>query len=263
MKQSNVFTKRFYRLIAIIIFAVAAGSGMISLADNGNPALEPIYQTGRSWIWIFSDPDDEFIEDSWAYYFKERVVGDSIMPDGRIVKVIERGDEITYLAYENEEGVFIKKLETNEFPYEEPNFIKRMTFNVEVGDKYPWSTVTAIENLTFLNHTRKTVFFSVSSDEQSVCWIEGIGCPTFFHIIEPMPIVLPTGGWSLRLYECWQDDELIYSEAAFKEATSMKEIVDGQEADNSHVYDLFGRKIADPQPGTVYIRNGKKFVQSR
>ena len=261
MKQSNAFKDRLKRLIAIIILVITASSGIVAFADNGNIGLEPIYQTGRSWIWIFSDPDDEFIEDSWAYYFKERVVGDSIMPDGRIVKVIERDDGIKYLAYENEEGVFMKNLETNEFPYEEPDFIKRMTFNVEVGDRYPWSTVTAIENLTFLNHTRKTVFFSASSDGQSVCWIEGIGCPTFFPLIEPMPIVLPTGGWTLRLYECWQDDELIYSEAAFKEATSMKEIVDGHEADVCHVYDLFGRKIADPQPGTVYISNGRKFIQ--
>ncbi|MDE6230148.1 MAG: hypothetical protein K2M37_00835 [Muribaculaceae bacterium] len=260
MKQSTVFTERVKRLIAIIVFAVAAGSGMVALADNGNTGLEPIYQTGRKWIWVIRD---ECCDNHSEVHYIDKVVGDSIMPDGRIVKVIERDDGITYLAYENEEGVFIKNLETNEFPYEEPAFIKRMTFNVEVGDRYPWSTVTAIENLTFLNHTRKTVFFSASSDEQSVCWIEGIGCPTFFPLIEPMPIVLPTGGWSLRLYECWQDDELIYSEAAFKEATSMKEIVDGQEADNSHVYDLFGRKIADPQPGTVYIRNGRKFVQSR
>ena len=33
------------------------------------------------------------------------------------------------------------------------------------------------------------------------------------------------------------------------------------EAEHPVVYDLFGRAIADPQPGTVYIRNGRKFVQ--
>ena len=35
----------------------------------------------------------------------------------------------------------------------------------------------------------------------------------------------------------------------------------GIEAEHPVVYDLFGREIADPQPGTVYIRNGRKFVQ--
>ncbi|MDE6231381.1 MAG: hypothetical protein K2M37_07155 [Muribaculaceae bacterium] len=35
----------------------------------------------------------------------------------------------------------------------------------------------------------------------------------------------------------------------------------GIEAEHPVIYDLFGREIADPQPGTVYIRNGRKFVQ--
>ena len=35
------------------------------------------------------------------------------------------------------------------------------------------------------------------------------------------------------------------------------------ESDQCKLFDLFGREIADPQPGTVYIRNGKKFVTTR
>ena len=34
------------------------------------------------------------------------------------------------------------------------------------------------------------------------------------------------------------------------------------EAGNGKIYDLMGREIRDPQPGTVYIRNGKKYVRS-
>ena len=35
-----------------------------------------------------------------------------------------------------------------------------------------------------------------------------------------------------------------------------------EEAGDGKIYDLMGREIHDPQPGTVYIRNGKKYVMS-
>ena len=35
---------------------------------------------------------------------------------------------------------------------------------------------------------------------------------------------------------------------------------DDQENKFEKTYDLFGREVSDPQPGTVYIRGGKKFV---
>ena len=35
-----------------------------------------------------------------------------------------------------------------------------------------------------------------------------------------------------------------------------------EEAGDGKIYDLMGREIRDPQPGTVYICNGKKYVRS-
>lgn len=33
--------------------------------------------------------------------------------------------------------------------------------------------------------------------------------------------------------------------------------------DNTEIFDLMGRKIANPQPGTLYIRGGRKFIQPK
>lgn len=30
--------------------------------------------------------------------------------------------------------------------------------------------------------------------------------------------------------------------------------------DDNAIYDLLGRRVTNPLPGTIYIRNGKKFV---
>ena len=260
MKHLKTFTGTLKRILMVLMLAVTAGSEMISFADKGNTGLEPIHQTGRKWIWVLTDV---CCDNHSEVYFIDKVVGDSIMPDGRIVKVIERNDKISYLAYENEEGVFIKREPDSEFPeYDDPTFLKQMAFNVEVGDSYFPGRVSAIENLTFLNHTRKTVFFGSKKADFPNCWIEGIGSPVFLYM-NFVPIVLPTGGWTLRLDECWQDDELIYSMEAFNVANSMKELADVLQTNDGPVYDLFGREIADPQPGTVYIRNGRKFVTTR
>ena len=32
---------------------------------------------------------------------------------------------------------------------------------------------------------------------------------------------------------------------------------------NSQCYDLFGRRVTVPQPSTIYIRNGKKYIRSK
>ncbi|MDE6231047.1 MAG: hypothetical protein K2M37_05460 [Muribaculaceae bacterium] len=260
MKQLKTFTGTLKRILVVLMLAVTAGVWNFSFADNGSAGMEPIYQTGRKWIWKVADP----VVDCGVHYYVEKVVGDSIMPDGRVVKIIEEGEApnnvIVYLAYETDEGVFMKYEPNPEFPdYKEENFIKRIAFDVEVGEKYPPGTVSAIENITFLNHTRKVVFFNSDYWGLCVCWIEGIGSPTLDYLVY-VPMVLPVGHIP-TLYECWQDDELIYSVEAFNVANSIREMKDATQTANGHVYDLFGREISDPQPGTVYIRNGRKFVQ--
>ncbi|MBD5172664.1 MAG: hypothetical protein HDT02_05545, partial [Bacteroidales bacterium] len=233
MKQSNAFTDRFKRLIAIIVFAVIAGSGMVALADNGNTGLEPILQTGRKWAfesWVPGDPDFY----PYARRYTMEVAGDSIMSDGRIVKVITYDGKVNAIGYENEEGVFVK-----EEPIDgvEQEFLKIITFNANIGDYFLPGPVSRIENVTFLNHTRKVVFFDFTRYDYPVYWIEGIGSPTCRYMQLGRHPVPP--GEHLRVTECWQDDELIYSMEAFNVANSMKELADVLQTNDGPVYDLF------------------------
>ncbi|MDE6231382.1 MAG: hypothetical protein K2M37_07160 [Muribaculaceae bacterium] len=257
MKLLNTFSGTLKRILMIIMLAISAGSWNFSFADNGDHKWDPILQTGRKWIykhWIRGMPDSY----PFTTYTTVEITGDSIMPDGRMVKVAICNDKVLAVGYENKEGIFMKPEPIEGEPQE---FRKVISFEVNVGDKFYTGEVISIENVTFLNHTRKVIFFNFNNN----CWIEGIGSPTEVFMEPGMGPVL-TGEMTIleeisTLIECWQDDELIYTMEAFNAANSMKELTDVSQTNEGPVYDLFGREIADPQPGSVYIRNGRKFVQ--
>ena len=54
-------------------------------------------------------------------------------------------------------------------------------------------------------------------------------------------------------------DEMVDGIQAIEEEQEAR----SKEQENSPVYDLFGRKVTDMKPGTIYIRNGKKFMFSK
>ena len=257
MKKKNNLSN-IIKLTLIVTFLYGGSGRMLNIfADNGNTGLEPILQTGRKWAietWVPGEPDYE----PYAVHSTIEVTGDSIMPDGRMVKVIGSIYGVTAVGYENDEGVFVKGKPIDGV---EQEFKEIITFNVNVGENLLPGPVSRIENVTFLNHTRKVVFFDYTRYDYPVYWIEGIGSPACQYM-ESSRYPQPPGVHK-RITECWQEDELIYSMEAFNVANSIRETKDATQIAKAHVYDLFGREIADPQPGTVYIRNGRKFVTTR
>ncbi len=93
-------------------------------------------------------------------------------------------------------------------------------------------------------------------------------CAGFF--IAPMSACDPdySGGFGRRgmpeLYSVEEPDGtvLILDEEHYNEVTGAgieNTVVDSKQS-NDNIYDLHGRMVANPQPGSLYIRNGKKFV---
>ncbi|MDE6297103.1 MAG: hypothetical protein K2L89_04580, partial [Muribaculaceae bacterium] len=64
---------------------------------------------------------------------------------------------------------------------------------------------------------------------------------------------------STSLESCYLNNELIYSYGEFKKTSEVKELSDAPN-NISKTYDLYGREVKTILPGSVYIRNGKKFV---
>ena len=42
--------------------------------------------------------------------------------------------------------------------------------------------------------------------------------------------------------------------------SQVKELTRAVSGSDAKLYDLMGRSVSNPQPGTIYIRDGKKFV---
>ena len=56
-----------------------------------------------------------------------------------------------------------------------------------------------------------------------------------------------------------QDD---FRSPSYSENSGVSDIEYESQVDD-RIYDLYGRPVAKPQPGTIYIRRGHKFVQPR
>lgn len=96
-------------------------------------------------------------------------------------------------------------------------------------------------------------------------FLEGIGVVSGGTLTDAYirPLVLPTClCYSLTdLLRVTDNNTTIYENPqAIPEISAIRDIKSDIKSSNSVIYDLFGREIMHPQPGTVYIRNGKKFV---
>ena len=89
-------------------------------------------------------------------------------------------------------------------------------------------------------------------------WIEGIGSPsmttlTFFPVPTCDDVPIP------RLDECYLGDILLFSWDEWQRLSSVNPIMTDA-LERSIIFDLHGREVSNPLPGSIYIRNGKKFV---
>ncbi|MDE6010849.1 MAG: hypothetical protein K2F87_05350 [Muribaculaceae bacterium] len=107
---------------------------------------------------------------------------------------------------------------------------------------------------------RKAMYFDVWYFNEWV--VDGIGAGSDLVWTD-----LPTG---LRvvpvrtLLECRQDGEVIFTKEDFDalEVPGVNVEVSILEAESSEapLYDLMGRRVTEPIPGSIYIRGGKKFI---
>ena len=113
----------------------------------------------------------------------------------------------------------------------------------------------------------RTLNFIMDESTLNIKLIEGIGitnwgCYNFLVTRVPIypigTIIPPFIGEELELYSVTNSvGEIIYGNRVVSGGIdTLSDKLQTQEK----TYDLFGREVSDPQPGTVYIRGGKKFV---
>lgn len=63
-----------------------------------------------------------------------------------------------------------------------------------------------------------------------------------------------------NIEEVYDNDVLIFTKDDFSQASGIKTIYLEKDAEDDTAYDIFGRRVTNPQRGSVYIRAGRKFV---
>lgn len=88
-------------------------------------------------------------------------------------------------------------------------------------------------------------------------WIEGIGSPDlYFLTMRPVPTCGPIP--TTKMVECYKGDKLIFTKDEFRKVSGIVTPIIEEKC--FPIYDIHGRKITNPQPGNIYIRNGKIFL---
>lgn len=89
-------------------------------------------------------------------------------------------------------------------------------------------------------------------------WVEGIGSPG--NTAQLTDFIQSGPGPSSSLIEVQQDGEVIFTAEDFNaEPCGVDDVVVETEAEGP-IYDTMGRQVETPQPGQLYIRNGRKFI---
>ena len=93
-------------------------------------------------------------------------------------------------------------------------------------------------------------------NQRSGYWIEGIGGNAGIE----HPCMWSLRGYYYEFLSVYDDDECVFrAQDLWNHVSSVTPMVIKGSQDSSPVFDLQGRRVANPQKG-IYIRNGKKMV---
>lgn len=251
-------------------------------------AIEPIVSESKEWYHAV----DKYIRDKLQDHtdYEPMIFEGTTLIDGIVYhNLVNTSNPENVLAHIRQEGAktFIR---LDDCPYLNPYYFLNRSdelqkilddyeevvlfdFDAKPGDKYlgyacdlnkNWSidTVSVIDveeiELNGKSLTKQTLSFPVVGGWHNLEVIEGIGCidGCFFA---PFTTAADNGIFSIEtLVTCVKDrstGEVLYS----YDSVGISNIeADGRYDDR--MYDLMGREIRNPLPGTVYIQRGRKFV---
>lgn len=251
-------------ILAIILYITA----LANATNVCNTEYHPIMENGKVWYILNIMHKESSKKD---YLTKVWIAGDSII-DGTIVKKIAKQDlsessitHYTIIKEENKQLFFLFKDDSDKI------WCPILDFNCSKDDNtiplFPGNYDGSVdyclirdEGIITLSE-KKYRYLKVES-HYSHYWIEGVGSPDMFILtIFPAPTYDLNIPISQRLESCYLNDELIYTYDEFSNA--LVSSIDNSIIGNSSRFikhDIFGQKIYNPLPGTIYIQNGKKFI---
>lgn len=221
-----------------------------------------ILEDGKIWITKTFSP---YFPDQTKYVHHRYYVDGTQIVNGKIYKVVklESSDGMalaTYLLYEDN-NVLYWRVGHHDDPevakYEVDGDLPVIDLNYQVGDTlYFGEKVVSVDEQIIRGATRKVIKFDNNFPNQTY-WIEGIGTTNEWYVF---PITVACSFMTI-LDSCYQGDTCLYKAGDLPDSDfNGLESIMCEPDESAALYDMMGRRVDHPQPGSLYIRNGKKLI---
>lgn len=253
----------------IMFLAMMLLSGFIQMSAQDD--IGSILSDGKVWIWTGYNIDHS----EFPVYFT--VVGTEEI-DGKTCWRVDKTPDIPTLSGQS----FLLHEENGKLSirYEDSNgnvsWLPLMDFSMRVGEEREigiaevegvyephsgdgWKVIDK-DKVVVDGEERERMKLAQTPHGPNAVWVEGIGVPYFEGLLTWFWYPLPDNGIVLGEFkECQLNGKTIFTRADFGDINSVEEITDKTDAD-APVYDLMGRRVTTTLPGSVYIRDGRKFI---
>lgn len=232
----------------------------------------PVLEDGREWVYgdsLRSSRPGPAI-DEWHH---EMIAGDTVI-DNFLWKKLTGYTYLKYpditlenpfcgYYYENDGILYYSFDNSGNACYNPDN--KHLDMNLKVGDEFGLGVVIKVDSIKVRGVVRKRISLNDCKPiEDEVFFVEGIGASSDAYVDY-------TGGyeWGQARYLLYVKDKngnVIFTQADFRApsyTSSGIEAIESDAVEDHRIFDLYGRPVSHPIPGTIYIRNGRKFVQPR
>ena len=114
---------------------------------------------------------------------------------------------------------------------------------------------TTVDEITVKGVNRKRIVIE-SPGNETVCWVEGIGSNIDTWIYGPEKVI----GMTSYLIECYDNDELIFSQSDFGVTLGVNAATQDRKKDGM-MYSISGMKLKEAPANGMYIMDGKKVAK--
>ncbi len=235
----------------------------------GNDDPHSILAPGKMWKWEFisysgapgNSTVTATVEDKQLYIDSRparrvNVVSDAGLFSPFSVILSESDDTLDLYLADNENGTYAR-------------FLPLMDFFLEQGDVVcpegegavlPIGKVVSVFTETVCGIDRRYQEIRDEDTGRTFVWVRGIGAQYTDEYLTRFPEA-DCGKSFGSMLECYEDGVCVFKAEDFTRGQdSVEGVYDYATGMTDAIYDLMGRRVDSPQPGTVYVRDGRKFV---
>ena len=258
------------KIIKLLVFTAGVATSALSMFTMPGKAKDylPVLVEGREWVYGDSIVSGKPVKpiNEWT----QRTLGrDTVIDDKVWVQIADRfcstmpetreKGSVGFYFHEDNDVIYGFVGDENTLLFD--TCCEHMNMGLEVGDIFVAATVVKVDSIKVRGVVRKRITLKGGLKEEPYTYfVEGIGISnTAYGDYMPGRRIR----YLFRVRD--KDDNVIFTKDDFLApsytGTDGIELIECDAPVDDRIYDLYGNPVANPLPGTIYIRRGHKFVQ--